>query len=273
MNFLRNVSLLLVLVILVNCNKKEYRPLKTNELGENKKSELTIMSYNVRHCSPPSNPDLIDVEAIAKIINDSGAEIVGLQEIDVHNERSGKNLDQAAKLAQLTGMDFYFSKSIDYRGGAYGTAILSRYPVSDQQTVRLPKKEGTEQRTLSMVTVTLPGGKKIRVGNTHLDYTADENALAQAEVIVDSFKNEKVQVFLTGDFNVVQNSQTFRYLNKWFKSSCEVNCGPTIPADLPNKAIDFIFYSEPVKTEVRMHEVLYQPYASDHRPVLAKFAW
>ncbi len=268
---LKNFALLLILLIHSNCNEREPKSLNTQEPDQTKKSVLSIMSYNVRHCSPPANPNLIDVETIARIIMDSGADIVGLQEIDVNNERSGKNLDQAAKLGELTGMYFYFSKSIDYQGGGYGTTILSRYPISEAYTVMLPMKPGTEQRTLSVATVTLPDGEKIKIGNTHLDYTADENALAQAEVIVETFKAEPNRVFLTGDFNVVPDSKTFRYLNKHFKSSCEVNCAGTIPAVSPNKAIDFIFYSKPL--EVRMHEVLYQPTASDHRPVLAKFAW
>ena len=268
------IFFLCLALLAVGCTKREYRKLNNKEKIEvNGKQQLTVMSYNVRHCSPPANPDYIDVAAIAGIIRDSGAELIGLQEIDVNNERSGKNLHQARALADLTGMYFYFSKSIEYRGGAYGTAILSKYPISEEATVILPGKEGTEQRTLSLVTVTLPDGNKIRVGNTHLDYTADENALAQAEVIVKSLINESRPVFLTGDFNVVQSSRTFRYLNEYFRSSCEVNCPPTIPADSPEKAIDFIFYSTPWKMEVSMHEVLHEPTASDHRPVLAKFSW
>lgn len=273
MILLKYLVLPLLMFVNFNCNKNENVSLEKEEGVQSKKTELVVMSYNVRHCSPPSNPDFIDVESIAKIIKDSGAEIVGLQEIDVNNERSGKNLDQAARLAELTGMNFYFSKSIDYRKGAYGTAILSKYPISEQKTIKLPMKEGTEQRTLSMLTVALPDGQKIKVGNTHLDYTADANALAQAEVIVDIFKDENLPVFLTGDFNVVQSSETFTYLSKFYKSSCEVNCPGTIPADTPRKAIDFVLYSAFKNIEVRMHEVLHQPTASDHRPVLAKFSW
>lgn len=233
---------------------------------------LTVLSYNVRHCSPPANPSLIDVETIAGIIAGSKAELVGLQEIDVNNERSGVNLDQAAKLAELTGMYYYFSKGIDYRGGAYGTAILSKFPLSEQETIPLPAAPDTEQRTLSLVTATLPDGRKVRFANTHLDYTADENALEQAKVITEKLKDAKIPVFVVGDFNVVKESKTMDHLSQYFTSTCEANCMPTIPATVPTKTIDFILFSNNQGISVRAHEVLNQLTASDHRPVWARLS-
>nr|WP_084454638.1 endonuclease/exonuclease/phosphatase family protein [Algoriphagus terrigena] len=250
----------------------EEKPTTTSPRGEDDKKaiNLTILSYNVRHCSPPANPSLIDVEAIANIIKDSKAELVGLQEIDVNNGRSGVNLDQAAKLGELTGMYHYFSKGIDYQGGAYGTAILSKFPLSEQETIQLPEAPDTEQRTLSLVTATLPDGRKIRFANTHLDFTADENALAQAKVITEKLKDERLPVFVVGDFNVVKESQTMQHLNQYFTSTCETNCMPTIPADVPKKTLDFILFSNNQDITVRAHEVLNRPTASNHRPVWAR---
>ena len=232
--------------------------------------KLTVLSYNVRHCSPPASPSLIDVEAIAKIISDSQADLVGLQEIDVNTERSGIDLDQAARLSELTGMHFYFSKGIDYQGGKYGTAILSKFPLSDQQTLPLPAAPDTEQRTLSKVTATLPDGRKIRFANTHLDFTSDENAWAQATVITESLKGENVPVILVGDFNVLRESKTMEHLNEFFVSTCEMDCMPTIPADDPKKTIDFILFLDNRGTDVLSHKVLNEPVASDHRPVWAQ---
>src|SRR5690606_41175307 len=67
---------------------------------------LKVLSYNIHHANPPSKPDVIDMEAIARVINDSGADIVGLQEVDIHVSRS-EMINQAEKLAELTGMDDY----------------------------------------------------------------------------------------------------------------------------------------------------------------------
>lgn len=232
--------------------------------------EIKILSYNVHHCSPPSNPALIDVAGIARVIIDSKADLIGLQEIDVNNERSGVNLDQAAKLAELTGMNFYFSKGIDYKGGAYGTAILSRYPISEMETILLPQESGTEQRTLSVLTVSFESGHKLRFANTHLDFTSDSNALAQAKRITGYFEREKLPVILVGDFNVEESSQTMGHLDKTFNRTCEQGCPNTIPVVNPRKTIDFIMYSEGFGIQTIFHEVIQEHYASDHLPVFAK---
>lgn len=272
---LRSTLFLVLSLFTTFCNlSSEEKPTNNDAVVEDdeKALNLTVLSYNVRHCSPPANPSLIDVGAIAKIISDSKAELVGLQEIDVNNERSGVNLDQAAKLAELTGMHYYFSKGIDYQGGAYGTAILSKFPLSEQQTLLLPAAPNTEQRTLSLVTATLPDGKRVRFANVHLDFTSDENALAQAKVITDKLKGESVPVFIVGDFNVVKESKTMAHFGQFFTSTCQANCMPTIPADVPKKTIDFILYSSSENITVRAHEVLNQPSASDHRPVWARLS-
>ncbi|WP_339750639.1 endonuclease/exonuclease/phosphatase family protein [Algoriphagus aquimarinus] len=232
--------------------------------------EVKVLSYNVHHCNPPSNPGLIDVDGIAKVIMDSNADLVGLQEIDVNNERSGMHLNQAKKLAELTDMYYYFSKGIDYKGGEYGTAILSKYPISQMETIQLPEEPGSERRTLSVLTVDLPNGKKMRFGNTHLDFTSDENALAQAKAITTYFEAEELPVILVGDFNVESTSQTMAHLDKTFDRTCEQGCPATIPVVNPRKAIDFILYSSGMGIQTMFHEVIQEHYASDHLPVLAK---
>lgn len=232
--------------------------------------EIKVLSYNVHHCNPPSKPGLIDVDGIAKVILDAQADLVGLQEIDMNNERSGVHLDQVEKLAELTGMHYYFSKGIDYKGGAYGTAILSKYPISDMETVHLPEETGTERRTLSVLTVTFPNGKKVRFANTHLDFTSDGNALTQAQSITEYFNDEVNPIILVGDFNAEPGSMTISHLDEVFDRSCEQGCPPTIPVVNPRKTIDFIFYSSGLGIQTMLHEVIQEHYASDHLPIWAK---
>src|SRR5690606_1629000 len=139
------------------------KPQKDQEKESIPAPEIKILSYNIHHANPPSKPDLIDLEAIAKVIMESGADLVAVQEVDVYTERSGKESHQAEELARLTDMFYFFSKGIDYQGGEYGTAILSKYPISDMQRHELPNLEGvnSEPRTLAVVTVTI-NDKKIQ---------------------------------------------------------------------------------------------------------------
>lgn len=230
--------------------------------------EIVVLNYNIHHSNPPSKPGFIDLDAIARVIVASKAEIVGLQEVDMFTERSGSDLDMVKELSKRTGLSyFHFSKGIDFQGGEYGTAILSKYPLSDKQTIMLPAAEGTEQRTLSVVTVTLEDEKSYKFANTHLDFTSTENTLEQAKGITQYFEKEQLPVILVGDFNSVPNSDPINHLDEMFSRTCITDCAPTIPVDNPNRTIDFIMYKRLADFSVKSMEVIQEKYASDHLPV------
>ncbi len=90
---------------------------------------IKIMTYNIRHASPPSHPDKIDVDTVAGVIKKYQPDIVALQEVDVNTGRSGKQLHEAQVIAEKTGLQASFGKAIDFSGGAYGIAILTKYPI------------------------------------------------------------------------------------------------------------------------------------------------
>ena len=124
-------------------------------------ADITVLCYNIHHANPPSRPNLIDIHAIATVIKQQQPDVVALQEVDVYTTRSGKTLHQADELARLTGMKAYFAKAIDYAGGAYGVAILSKFPMENWKNTPLPTDDATkgEHRTLVSVTLLLPGKK------------------------------------------------------------------------------------------------------------------
>src|SRR5690554_689659 len=270
MQHLASSLILFAMVSLFSCSKSPEEKINQNPDPNPASGEkINILSYNIHHANPPSRPDHIDLAAIAKVILDSEADIVGLQEVDVYTERSGSDLHQAKDLAELTGMYFYFSKAIPYQGGAYGTAILSKYPLSDTLTYHLPAEEGTEPRTLSVATVELGNGQEIKFANTHLDYTSASNALSQAKTITDIFAEEQLPIILTGDFNATPDSETINHLDGHFTRTCRQVCAPTIPVNNPTRAIDFIMFKSQSSFVVSDHRVINETYASDHLPVSA----
>src|SRR5690606_25018683 len=212
------------------------------------------------------------LEAIAKVIKESGADLVGLQEVDVHTIRSGKSSNQAEELGKMTGMYVYFSKGIDFQGGEYGTAVLSKYPMLKTERHELPNREGlkAEPRTLAVITVEVQG-RQVKFANTHLDYTDAENNLLQINKVLEIFEGEKLPIILVGDFNALPESASIQLLDQHFNRSCTENCGFTIPQVQPNRTIDFIMASKEAPFEVVSHEVIDEPYASDHLPVLAVY--
>lgn len=233
---------------------------------------LRVLSYNIHHASPPSKPGVIDLQAIAHVITAQDPHLVALQEVDVFTGRSGKTLHQAEELGRLTGMKAYFAKAINYDGGEYGLAILSKFPMKGVQGAPLPTAEGTggEPRILMSGIVNLPGGKKIRFASTHLDaQRKDTNRVLQMNRILELLKGEKLPVVIAGDFNADPSSRVIGLLDSGFTRTCTAACGYTIPVTTPTKTIDFIAYRSAGAFDVQEHAVVDEKYASDHLPVRA----
>lgn len=243
--------------------------------GDKDQGTITVMSYNVHHCNPPAKPDVIDLDAIAAVINKAKPDLVGLQEIDVNTIRSGKGIDQAKELAAKTKMNYYFAKAIDYQGGAYGVAILCKYEITEARVYPLSSDPATnsEPRVLVTARVTLPSGKVIRFANTHLDATSNPtNRSMQIREINAIALKENIPFVITGDFNAIPGSEVIAAMDEVFTRSC-FTCAPTIPADKPTKCIDFIGYVTKNPFTVQAHSVVSAPEASDHLPVVAVLAF
>ncbi|MCO4291886.1 endonuclease/exonuclease/phosphatase family protein [Solitalea sp. MAHUQ-68] len=235
---------------------------------------LRILTYNVHHCNPPGKT-IIDVPAIINVVKQSNASIVALQEIDVNTSRSGKELNEAEAIANACGMYFCFGKALDFAGGGYGVAILSKFPISEVQCYNLPKdaKPQTEQRVLLTATLSLSDKKQIRFANTHLDVQSAQNRELQINEIIKIIKagGKKVPFLIAGDFNDTPNSSTINLLDKNFQRSC-IDCEPTVPQDIPHQTIDFIAFEKHLRKKIAVvkHTVIEETYASDHRPVYAE---
>ncbi len=240
-------------------------------------SELSVLSYNIHHANPPAKPGVIDVNAIAAVINRIHPSLVALQEIDVYTHRSGANLHEAITIGQLTGMKVYFGKSIDYDGGSYGVAVLSTFPVAEFIVHRLPTMEGTngEPRVLAMARINLPSKGDCWFACTHLDAQKnDTNRIAQISEILSVFRDEPMPVILAGDLNAVPGSRVIDSLDAYFKRTCPDSCTQySIPNLQPNKVIDYIAVKPADAFRLLSHEVIDEQYASDHLPVLARFRW
>lgn len=265
-NILKGIYLLIF--ISSACNKKHY-PVQSGLAVHSVK----VMSYNIHHANPPSRADYIDVDAIARVIQKEQPALVALQEVDVYTKCSGQSVNEAAELAAKTGMKYYyFTKAIDYDGGDYGVAILSRFPLSAQHTYKLPTASGTngEPRVLATVQISLPHNQKLVFACTHLDaQRSDTNRLLQITAIVDILQKEKLPVIIGGDFNAEPSGSVINVLDKLFKRTCISDCDFTIPVQTPRKTIDFIAYTPFDKFNTLEHKVIDEKYASDHLPVLA----
>ncbi|RZJ78288.1 MAG: endonuclease [Flavobacterium sp.] len=231
------------------------------------------MSYNIHHANPPSKPELIDIEAIANVIAKENPDLVALQEVDVDTKRSGST-NQANALAEKLKMEVFFAKAIDHDGGDYGVAILSKFKIDDTATLRLPSVQSLkgEPRILAIATVSLPNGKKLRFGSTHLDaQKAETNRLMQANELVAIAKKQAHPFIMAGDWNAKPESETVKILDNAFTRTCQ-DCEFTIPVINPKSAIDFISFSKKSPFKIVSHKVIPERYASDHLPIVAELS-
>ena len=142
-----------------------------------------------------------DMSLIADDINSLSLDVVGLQEIDDKTARSGGR-DVIALLAQAAGFEYYrFVKSIDYKGGGYGTAIMSRYPIVDFRTEILPHSDSADWETRAFGVATLDvDGENISFINTHFslgDASARRCQFARLAEVASGLD----RFVITGDFN------------------------------------------------------------------------
>jgi endonuclease/exonuclease/phosphatase family metal-dependent hydrolase len=92
---------------------------------------------------------------------------------------------------------------MDFDGGQYGTAILSRYPIVDSGILPLPSAS-YEPRALGWVTVETEDGTPLTMLNTHLSYESHTQQDIQFAYIADWMGKHilpDTPAVLTGDFN------------------------------------------------------------------------
>ena len=215
---------------------------------------------------------------IASLVDSVRADVVLLQEVDRNTERSGR-VDQPAALARLTGFNAAFGKSLDYQGGEYGIAVLSRWPISSDTTYRLPVEPPQERsggsyepRAAVRVIIAAPGGP-LAVVNTHLDPLGDDRWRRQeirtVLAIVASLRSRGIPTLAGGDFNSTPESATQDTVraaglrDAW--TTCGQGDGLTYPADSSVKRIDYLFLTGAATCS---NAVVVRTDASDHRPLL-----
>jgi endonuclease/exonuclease/phosphatase family metal-dependent hydrolase len=96
-------------------------------------ADVRVDSYNNKHGL--GNDNVLDLDRTAAVLRAQRPDIVGLQEVDDRATRSG-GVPQAERLGELLGMGHAFGKFMDYQGGAYGMAILTRYPIVSSRSIR-----------------------------------------------------------------------------------------------------------------------------------------
>lgn len=194
---------------------------------------------------------------------------IGLQEVDQLAGRVG-GADTCAILAEATGMHATFAKAIDFDGGEYGVALLSRGRPLAVRRIPLP---GDEPRVLLLCRF-----RDCWVGVTHLDVASEETRLAAVPIVRDAVARCAVSkpVFLMGDWNAPPSSPTLKAMRGFMdvlsdETMATFHGENFTPGDLcdPSRCIDYIAIDKGHRASftLRSSRVIEERTISDHAPI------
>jgi endonuclease/exonuclease/phosphatase family metal-dependent hydrolase len=222
-----------------------------------------------------------DLAKIAAGIRAAAPDVAALQEVDVHwSARSGFE-DQAARLAEATGLQVRFAPIYELPGASgapvrmFGVAILSRHPILEFRNHIIPRlstqSTATEPEPLPgfLEAVIGIGATRVHVFNTHLDYRADPRVrVLQAAAMLERMTAARGPTLFAGDLNAAPDAAELAPLFRRLTDVWTPAAGPgfTYPADAPVRRIDYLLVS-PELRPVSVRAVA-SP-ASDHLAVVA----
>ena len=240
--------------------------------GAGREDPIRVLVYNIHAGTDAKRVNNLD--RVAQLILDSRADIALLQEVDNATRRAG-GVNQLARLRSLTGYNGVFGKTIDYDGGEYGLAILSRWPILSDSLVHLDVDHAGdsaryEARGALVAEIAAPVGP-LRVIDTHLDASRDSYRLQQARSLLAIAKSAAGVSVIGGDFNSEPGGGVLPILARggWRDAftECGMGSGLSFPASVPVKRIDYLLL--PVGIRCRSASVPASE-ASDHRPLLVE---
>lgn len=238
---------------------------------------LRVATYNIH--AGAGEDGVYDLDRTAGALRALDADVIGLEEVDVHWGERSEYADEARELAAKLGMRVFFAPIYDVDPpvpGAppqqYGVAILSRFPLLDKENHEITR---LSTQTPDPVPAPAPGfaevlvnvdGAFVHVYCTHLDYRPDPAVRArQVDDMLAVLGQDRGPKVLVGDFNADPGAPELAPLWTELRDSSPGG-GATYPAGAPVSRIDLVTVSRGVR--VLGARTPGTP-ASDHRPVVA----
>ena len=253
---------------------------------------LRVMSYNIRCGSCERAHDVNHWSRrkflVADVIEQSGADVIGLQEAELFQTRD--------LVALLRDFDWVGVGRDDGREQGEMNAVLVRrsaFAIRAQKTLWLsatPDRvsrgwDAMLNRTLTVLQLSSRrSGQTVNFLNTHFDHIGKRARDESARLIAATVQGlgENGAVILSGDFNSNTDFAGYRWLTQRLQDAAAVSRTPLaggsisfngFGADLqPDNKIDYVFVSPGV--QVQSHRIITERYngryASDHFPVLVE---
>jgi endonuclease/exonuclease/phosphatase family metal-dependent hydrolase len=289
---------------------------------------LSIITFNAAYFKGAFNPSRSVSEAdmrsnlhsYAEIVEQLRPDIVALQEVDIDCRRT-YHTNQVHWVA--SNLQFQFSahalawnkRYVPFPGSRFsehfgsmasGQGLLSRYPITTNQRIVLPKADSLNgvnssflaqvaagqlyTRRIAQVSSIRMGSQDLVVINVHLENSNATSRMRQMKNVIEQYQSidPSLPVIILGDFNTIvpqmeqsisltdrerswfQNDQTLDMLGAESLNSLSFTSKDcSFPSTQPRLRFDHIFFNrwiEPIE-----EKVIYHSTASDHLPVWFRF--
>ncbi len=235
---------------------------------------IRVATYNIHSCIGMDGH--CDVQRIAQVLENSHADIIALQEVDVGRHRTDYQ-NQARLIADLLKMNVEFFPVVRTGSEQYGLAILSHFPMSrfyaEVLTESNPNSFAEARGALGAIVETQAG--RVRIINTHLGLKSNDRMIQVTKLLGDNWLSVDTQdpTILCGDLNAGPSSREIRALRQKLRPVQDSvrgrNLG-TFASVMPIRRIDHILVSPSIRvlgtTVLKTAETRI---ASDHLPLIA----
>ncbi|MEM7796965.1 MAG: endonuclease/exonuclease/phosphatase family protein [Cyanobacteria bacterium P01_C01_bin.118] len=281
--------------------------------ADSKDDVLSLVSYNIGYLSGLTNQEAVErpkalfddnlATVIAKF-RDINADIIAFQEVDIDSNRS-YNVNQLEFLANALGLGHgglainwnknyvpfpYWPISAHFGKIVSGQAVLSRYPIAENQRIVLDKVKSRPffynavyLDRLVQVTKVDVNGRVLVVVNVHLEAFDNPTRFKQTRAVrslAETYAKDH-PVLLVGDFNSAVNrpEEGKRSIEIFAESTVLTSAQPkdqwtsqlTFPSEPPEHKLDYLFYT-PDTIELKETRVIPEVgTASDHLPLMMTF--
>lgn len=278
----RYVIIFVLLLILSPLPKALAKDANDNSQPAQHSSEINakVTTYNLQ--AGMGIDGKYDLDRIASTIRETGADIIGLEEVDVHWGSRSAYENTIKLLAEKLDMEYFFAPIYDLEPSVpgsprqqFGVAVLSKYPISyaeNHDITRLSTQDPDPEPELG------PGfleaqidvnGAKVWFYVTHLDYRGDPTIREMQVSDMLAIMSDHHYNILVGDMNALPDAEELAPLFYWFDDAwdkTQEQDGFTYPTDDPIKRIDYVFTSPRMNVD---DTFITSSQASDHLPITA----
>lgn len=222
---------------------------------------LKLATYNIHRCIGADGLAL--PERILSVLNEMNADVIALQEVELHHEPA---LNLLAYLARHTGLTPIAGPTITHAESGYGNALLTRLPILAVRRIDLSLPDRDPRGAIDMRLDWQ--GHQLHLIATHLGLNPSERRHQVRRLLKLLDVSGDDLTILMGDINEwFLWGRPLRWLNRVFPVSQRRR---TFPSRWPVFALDRIWvYPPAVLSGVATHDSKLARVASDHLPLQA----